>query len=94
MVEQYSIGAGAVMSATGLLSKVTLLTPTGDVFKSEGSYIISSCTGTAAMDKIQLKVVVMTQTGESLTGEVLDGCVVADSVEIVLAAIDSSATRP
>ena len=90
MVEHYQIAAGALMSATGLLSQVEIMTSGGDVYTAVGSYIIKSCTGTAALDKVQLQLELTTQTGDTLKGEMLEGCIVADSVEFVVGAIESS----
>lgn len=91
MVEHYRIAAGAMMSANGLLTHIAIGTAGGDVYSSEGAFIIKACTGTAALDKVALQLSVTTQSGDTLVGELLEGCVIADSVEFVVGAIEQAA---
>jgi predicted DNA-binding protein with PD1-like motif len=93
MVKHYNIAAGAVMGATGVLSSIRVLTTGRDIYSADGSFIITSVSGTAAIDKINLKLSVTMQNGDTLTGEMLEGCFVADSVEFIVGAIEQIDVR-
>jgi predicted DNA-binding protein with PD1-like motif len=90
MVEHYNIAAGALLSADGILSRAELKTTNGVTYAQDGQFIINSCTGTAALDAVHLEMNLTTTTGEIVIGELLEGCVVADTVDLVIGAVEST----
>lgn len=93
MVEHYNIAAGALLSADGILSHAELRTSAGVTYSQEGQFIINSCTGTAALDAIHLELNLTTSTGDTVIGELLEGCLVANAVDLVIGAVEGATVK-
>lgn len=92
LANENQLGAAAVISAVGSLSKVSLrLANQPESTKFQGKHEIVSLTGTLSKEGIHLHMSVADSRGVTVGGHVMEGSLIYTTVEVVIAELSDLA---